>query len=84
MRRLEDLMQHVITVALTSNGWAVMSGENPPLMYETSAQAVWSARKVGEATASSGVPAEIRVLDRDGRQAGRLLCPAACLELEPN
>jgi hypothetical protein len=70
-------MTHVITVAPTTEGWAMQSGQNAPLLFETSAQAVWSARKVGEAVASGGVAAEIVVMNRDGRQAGRYLCPPA-------
>ena len=70
-------MTHVITVAPTTEGWVMQSGENAPLLFETSAQTVWSARKVGEAVASGGVAAEIVVLNRDGRQAGR------CQDLPP-
>ena len=69
-------MRHVIRVAPTAEGWSMQSGENAPLLFETSAQAVWSARKVGEAVASSGVAAEILVIDRGGGQVGRYLCPA--------
>jgi len=68
-------MLHVITVAPTAEGWSMKSGENAPLLFETSAQAVWSARKIGEAVASSGVAAEIVVIDRNGGQAGRYVCP---------
>jgi hypothetical protein len=74
-------MHHVIIVMPTAEGWAMQSGENAPLLFETSAQAVWSARKVGEAVAESGLAAEIVVLGRDGAQAGRYLCPAAAREL---
>ena len=75
-------MHHVITVAPTTEGWAMQSGANAPLLFETSAQAVWSARKVGEAVAASGVPAEIVVMDRDGGQAGRYVCPPMAQALE--
>jgi hypothetical protein len=77
-------MLHVITVAPTAEGWSMRSGENAPLLFETSAQAVWSARKVGEAVASSGIPAEIVVMSRDGAPAGRYVCPAASEALEVN
>lgn len=73
-------MQHVITVAPTAEGWAMKSGGNAPLLFETSAQAVWSARKVAEAVAASGLAAEIVVMNRDGGQAGRYLCPPATQE----
>ena len=75
-------MRHVITVAPETAGWALRSGHNEPLLFESSAQAVWSARKVGEAVAETGVPAEIIILQRDGGVAGRFVCPAAVLELE--
>ncbi len=75
-------MQHVITVAPTTEGWAMKSGANAPLLFETSAQAVWSARKVAEAVAASGVPAEIVVMARDGGQAARYLCPPVTQVLE--
>jgi hypothetical protein len=74
-------MTHVIRVAPTTEGWIMQSGENAPLLFETSAQAVWSARKVGEAVAASGLAAEIVVMNRDGGQAGRYLCPPATQEL---
>jgi hypothetical protein len=75
-------MHHVITVAPTAEGWAMQSGENAPLLFETSAQAVWSARKIGEAVAAGGTAAEIVVINRDGGQAGRYHCaPAQALEL---
>ena len=73
-------MRHVITVAPEAEGWAMRSGENQPLVFETSAQAVWSARKVGEAVADTGVAAEIVVLHRDGGVAGRYVCPPAVSE----
>jgi hypothetical protein len=77
-------MHHVITVTPTAEGWAMKSGENAPLLFETSAQAVWSARKVGEAVAASGLSAEIIVMNRDGGQAGRYVCPPAEQELQLN
>ncbi len=75
-------MHHVITVAPTVEGWAMQSGENAPLLFETIAQAVWSARKVAEAVAASGLAAEIVVVNRDGGQAGRYVCSPATQELE--
>jgi phosphatidylinositol alpha-1,6-mannosyltransferase len=78
----EAQMQHVIVVSPTRDGWVMRSGDGEPLLFESSAQAVWSARKVGEAVAEGGVPAEIVVLQRDGRQAGRFVCPPAAMELE--
>ena len=58
------------------------SGENAPLLFETRAQAIWSARKVAEAVAATGLGAEILVLNRDGGRAGCYVCPPAALELE--
>ena len=77
------MAQHVITVAPTAEGWTVRNGQGAPLVFESSAQALWSARKVGEATAAGGVSAEVRVLDRNGAEAGRYHCPAD-RELELN
>jgi hypothetical protein len=79
---VEAAMQHMITVAPTIEGWAMRSGDNAPLLFETRAQAIWSARKVGEAVAASGLAAEILVLNREGGQAGRYVCPPVALELE--
>lgn len=70
------MRQRVITVAPTEQGWAVSSGRGEPLVFESGAQAVWSARKVGEAAAAGGAAAEVRVLDREGRVAARYRCPA--------
>ena len=75
-------MRHVITVTPEATGWTLRSGGNEPLVFESSAQAVWSARKVGEAVADTGVAAEIIILQQDGAVAGRFVCPPAVLELE--
>ncbi len=71
-------MTQVIIVAATEGGWLVQRGMAEPWMFESGAQAEWSARKLGEALAEGGEPAEIRIQLRDGALAGRFLCsPAA-------
>jgi len=75
-------MAHIVSVEPAKDGWIVRSGEAPPLRFDTSAQAVWSARKVGESLADAGVAAEIVILDRDAKVAARFVCqPAPQLEL---
>ena len=71
-------MLHVIKVAPTRGGWEMRSGSGKALLFESSAQAVWSARKLGETLAEGGAAAEVQVIETDGRLAGRYLCnPAA-------
>ncbi len=67
-------MLRVITVEPVADGWALDTGAAGPLIFDDGAQAVWSARKVGEALAEGGVPAEIRIRDREGILAGQFLC----------
>jgi hypothetical protein len=75
-------MAHLVSVEPAQDGWMVRSGEAPPLRFDTSAQAVWSARKVGESMADAGVAAEIVILDREGKAAARFAChPAPELQL---
>ncbi len=71
-------MLHVIKVAPAQGGWEMRRGSGQPLLFESSAQAVWSARKLGETLAEGGAAAEVQVIETDGRLAGRYLCnPAA-------
>ncbi len=70
-------MLHVIKVAPASGGWRMQNGSGPPLLFESSAQAVWSARKLGETLAEGGAAAEVQVMEKDGRMAGRYLCNPA-------
>lgn len=70
-------MAQVIIVAPIEGGWLVQRGTNEPWMFESGAQAEWSARKLGEAIAESGEAAEILVCLKDGELAGRLVCPPA-------
>jgi|GEM_PF-1712410 hypothetical protein len=75
-------MAHIVRVEPAQEGWLVRSGEAPPLRFDTSAQAVWSARKVGESIADAGLAAEIVISDREGRVAARFACqPAPELQL---
>ncbi len=75
-------MCDVITVTPVNEGWALRHGAADPMVFETSAHALWSARKLGEALAEGGVEAEIQVIQRDGGLAGRYLCPALTAQLE--
>ncbi len=75
-------MPRMITVRPVNEGWALLNGDSDPLVFETSAQAVWSARKLGETLAEGGVDSEIQVMQRDGGLAGRFICPAALARLE--
>ncbi len=69
-------MCRVITVTAVNEGWALRNGDADPLLFETPAHAVWSARKLGETLAEGGVETEIHVIQRDGGLAGRYLCPS--------
>ena len=75
-------MFDVITVTPVNEGWALRHGQADPMVFETSAHALWSARKLGEALAEGGVEAEIQVIQRDGGLAGRYLCPAPVSRLQ--
>lgn len=71
-------MACVITVAPAKGGWGVSREGGEPWVFESGAQAEWSARKLGEALADSGTAAEIHIVLRDGSLGGRFLCnPAA-------
>ena len=70
-------MASLITVAPAPGGWSVSRDGAPSWVFESGAQAEWSARKLGEALAQSGLAAEIHVVLRDGSLAGRFLCHPA-------
>jgi hypothetical protein len=72
------MMAEVIVVAPTESAWRVQRGTADPWLFETRAQAEWSARRLGEALADGGVAAEIRIQLGDGKSAGRFVfAPAA-------
>ena len=75
-------MCKVITVTAVNEGWALCNGDADPLVFETPAHAVWSARKLGETLAEGGVETEIHVIQRDGGLAGRYVCSAAGARVE--
>ncbi len=79
-------MLHTVTVEPDQDGWRISSGGSEPLVFGTSAQALWSAGKVAESMAEAGAAAEIVVHDRSGRVAARFVCqtptPALTRELE--
>ena len=72
-------MLHVIKVTPATDGWRMLTGSGQSLLFESSAQAVWSARKLGETLAEGGTTAEVQVMQGDGRVAGRYLCQPATL-----
>ncbi len=67
-------MACVITVAPAKGGWGVRREGGEPWVFESGAQAEWSARKLGEALADSGTAVEIHIVLRDGSLGGRFLC----------
>ena len=73
-------MCKVITVTAVNEGWALRNGDADPLLFETPAHAVWSARKLGETLAEGGAAAEVQVIRKDGGLAGRYLCEPATLD----
>ena len=64
-------MACVITVAPAKGGWGVRREGGEPWVFESGAQAEWSARKLGEALADSGTAVEIHIVLRDGSLGGR-------------
>jgi len=66
-------MAEVIVVAPTEGAWRVQRGMTEPWLFETRAQAEWSARRLGEALAEGGAPSEVRVMLDDGAIAGRFV-----------
>jgi hypothetical protein len=72
------MMAEVIVVAPTEGAWRVQRGTSDPWLFETQAQAEWSARRLGEALAEGGVAAEIRFQLGAGKPEGRFVfAPAA-------
>lgn len=67
-------MAQTIVVAPIEGGWLVQRGTAEPWMFESGAQAEWSARKLGEAIAEGGDAAEILIYVKTGELAGRVLC----------
>ena len=66
-------MAEVIVVAPTEGVWRVQRGITEPWLFESRAQAEWSARRLGEALAEGGVAAEVRLMQGDGALAGRFV-----------
>ena len=74
-------MACLIIVAPAPGGWSVRRDGAEAWVFESGAQAEWSARKLGEALAQSGLAAEIHVVLKDGSLAGRFLCHPTALVL---
>ena len=66
-------MAEVIVVAPTEGAWRVQRGKTEPWLFESRAQAEWSARRLGEALAEGGLAAEVQVLLGEGRVGGRFV-----------
>ena len=66
-------MAEVIVVAPTEGAWCVQRGMTAPWLFESRAQAEWSARRLGEALAEGGQAAEVCVILDDGAVAGRFV-----------
>jgi hypothetical protein len=77
------MMAEVIVVAPTEGAWRVQRGTTRPWLFESRAQAEWSARRLGEALAEGGVAAEVRVVLDDGAVAGRFVFARAEGEVLP-
>ena len=71
-------MPHVIRVEPMADGWAVRHGyvENPQV-FASGAAAETAAMNLGARIAGAGRMAEVRIILRDGREAGRFVCRAA-------
>ncbi len=70
-------MPHLIRVEPLANGWAVRHGDvENPQVFASGAKAETAAMRLGERLADAGNSAEVRIILRDGRLAGRFVCPA--------
>jgi hypothetical protein len=70
-------MVEVITVKPEPNGWTIShEPEHRRQCFHNGVTAEAIARQLGDAIASGGRMAEIRIFLRDGRLAGRIVCPS--------
>jgi len=71
-------MPHVIRVEPMADGWAVRHDdvENPQI-FLSGAKAESAAMSLGARLADAGDAAEVQIILRDGRLAGRFVCPVA-------
>jgi hypothetical protein len=67
---------HVIMVAPTESGWRVHSQSlSIDQHFQSGATAEVTAKALAEDLADEGVPTEIHIFLRDGRSAGKFVCP---------
>jgi hypothetical protein len=68
-------MVQEISVTPAQGGWTVRhEGDIEPTVFLSGARAEDAARRLAEAMADAGHPAEIRIVLRDGSLAGRFIC----------
>ncbi len=72
-----DRARHVIDVSPTQAGWTVTADAVEVLVFSQGGQAERSARRLANAMARAGHPAEIRIHLRDGSLAGRYVVSTA-------
>lgn len=71
-------MAHVIRVEPLADGWAVRHGDTDnPQVFMSGAKAETAALSLGARLADAGDAAEVQIILRDGRVAGRFVCRAA-------
>lgn len=67
---------HTIRVIPAGSGWAVESDAlDNPMIFRSGGRAEATARRLALALARAGHAATLEVKARDGRTAGRFLCP---------
>lgn len=65
-----------VSVMPAAEGWVVRSDAmDNELYFRTGAEAERAARRIAEAAARAGEPAELTILLRDGGKAARFICP---------
>jgi len=74
-------MIQTISVKPFAAGWAVASdGADNTMLFLSGAKAEAAARSLARNVAKAGKAAEIEIWLRDGRLAGRLVCPPGHVE----
>ncbi len=70
-------MDHLITVSAAVSGWSVRSSmTDNDMLFLSAEKAETAARALARAVSDAGQDAAVEIWLRDGRLAGRFLCPA--------
>ena len=64
-----------VVITPTDGGWSVQAEGMQSLVFRSGAAAERAGRRMAEAIAAAGEPAELTIVLRDGSVAGRFACP---------